>query len=498
MATRWETRDSVWLEDEGGQFALAASRDIGAVDWRALARGRIPDVAYLLGAALPGACAHGAIFPEGFAFCPQCGAALHNKAAPALPAWWGASNAALPDGAAPLPKYVPQGLAISALPLARALETRKAEPFVGQTERRLPKPPNVPCVFAAADFGFAEQRLLALAYSRAVLQYWDPLAAAWQLLSGDGQAADLAFTASAYAWLPTPGGRRGDVALLPSGQGLVRLRIDPIGETYHTELVFAARLASAPGAVLRHIACLYAEDGVALWSARADASEAQTWPCPAGVPEAGWSRPLSYDDCLFWLHEAGQLRWQPGLEPQWLAWPEGWTPRLEFGAVTQSHDGRLWQIGKDAHGYAFLELGRRDGQLERVDGARPGFGKFLFQRGHQVRNDPWNSPRVDDVNKNDALVLPLLENLVPGRDAPSGLVLRIEPFTGTVESAMGGAALNHKTVVEWIGERNVILDEVIGGIASPADCVPFVYDNCLWLHHPKWHEIRGWQLKAMP
>lgn len=511
MATRWETGDSVWLEDEkSGQFTLDSSRDLGAIDWRALAPNRIGDVAQLLAASVPRACGHGAIYPEGFVWCPRCGQALHSYAAQppaALPAWWGASNAALPS-AYSLPKHVPRGLPATALPLAAALETRPPEPQVGQAERKLPKPPNVPCVFAAANYGFACQRLLALAYRRGVLQYWDPVSAGWQVLSGDEQAADLDFIVSDYGWLPSTGQRRGEVALLPTRRGLVRLLINPVSETYATETVFEAPLASAPGAVLRHLACLFrdADGGLALWSARADtldtangaaaAIEARVWPCPAGAPTQDWSRPISYDDRLIWLHDAGHLTWTAGEAPQWLAWPRGWTPRQNFGGVVQSGDGRLWLIGHDG-AYSFLELGKENAQLERIDGARLGFGKLLFKRGHPIRQDPWDSEAVEDRNHDGSLVLPLLQNVLPGRDAPTGLVLRFTPFTGMVEAALDGAPIGGRTLIEWIGLRNVILDEVIG-MASPADCVPFVYDNHLWLHHPKWNEIKGWQLEALP
>jgi hypothetical protein len=27
--------------------------------------------------------------------------------------------------------------------------------------------------------------------------------------------------------------------------------------------------------------------------------------------------------------------------------------------------------------------------------------------------------------------------------------------------------------------------------------VPFVYANRLWLHHPDWNRIRGWNLEAL-
>ena len=92
-------------------------------------------------------------------------------------------------------------------------------------------------------------------------------------------------------------------------------------------------------------------------------------------------------------------------------------------------------------------------------------------------------------------MLPLLENVSSTRSQPTGLVLRFERYTGKAEAALAGAILP-RTFIEWIGQRNVILDEV-ARLTNPADCLPFVYDNCLWLHHPKWNEIRGWHLKAL-
>ncbi|WP_256078401.1 hypothetical protein [Massilia sp. YIM B04103] len=500
MAYRWESEDSAWLEQDKGQFQLAESNGLGHTEWPAQARSRLPDVASLLGAALPQSCEHGAIYPEDFQFCPECGAALRHPAAQAdAPEWWGATSAPLPDSSHPLPKHAPHGLPLTALPLAAALESRPPEPHVGQAERRLPVPPNAVCVFAAASFGFRVQRLLALAYTRNVLQYWDPLAQHWQVMAAEDYASDLRFTASDYAWLPldAAAGRRGDVALVPAAQGLFRLRINPVSESYRTEAVFLARLASAPGAVGKHIACLFADDdGVHLWAADADGANPEALAVAGGAaPSGGWSRPVSYDGSLIWLHEQGHLVWRPGAEPQWLAWPFPWTPRLILGGPVRSRDGRLWLIGHDGQGYSFRELGVAQAQVEAIDGARLGFGTLLFRRGHQVKDEPWAIEDVEDQRHSDALVLPLLENLSSTRSQPTGLVLRFEKFTGKAEAALESAILP-RTLIEWIGQRNVILDEAVR-LSRPGDCLPFVYDDCLWLHHPTWNEIRGWQLKAL-
>ena len=505
MAYRWETPASVWLEDESsGQFELAASEGLSRIDWQGRARARVADVAHLLGASLPASCDCAPIYPEGFAFCPACGRALTKLAGQLKPQprtqpdWWG------PWSDQALPRHVPQGLPVTSLALGDALERRPAAPSVGRSEVAMPAPPNALFVFAAGSYGFAAQRLLALAYTRNVLQYWDPLAAIWHVMTLDEHSADLTFTGAAYGWLPVTNPRRGEVALVPTDKGLCRLWIDPVSETCRAEPVFAAAVASAPGAVGRHVACLFigsaasfatSSSGTRLWSALADGSQVELYDC-GDAPAAGWTRPVSYDGRILWLHQFGQLIWQPGAPPQWLAWPLGFAPRLELGGPTQSRDGRLWHIGHAGQAYSFVELGKENPQLQPISGARLGFGNFLLRRGHAVVNEPWDVENVEDLHEDDDLVLPLLRGFNSNRAQPSGLVLRFHRYTGRAEEALAGRTIA-RTTVEWIGRRNVILDEVVR-LARPLECMPFVYDNCLWLHHPDWNQVRGWRLAELP
>lgn len=210
MNYRWETPASVWLENEAsGQFELGASAGLSAINWQGQAARRLPDVAHLLGASLPLGCDCSPIYPEGFAFCPDCGKPLQRLAGTvhSQPDWWG------PWSDAFLPRHVPHGLPVTSLPLGDSLEERPAAPAVGRFDTSMPAPPNALCVFAAAHYGFPAPRLLALATTRNVLQYWDPLAELWHVMSPEDGSADLTFTGSAYAWLPVANPRRGEVAL---------------------------------------------------------------------------------------------------------------------------------------------------------------------------------------------------------------------------------------------------------------------------------------------
>ncbi|MES2898601.1 MAG: hypothetical protein V4723_02680 [Pseudomonadota bacterium] len=491
MAYRWETPASVWLEHENSaQFELVSSEGLSRVDWEVQTRGRLPDVAHLLGASLPAECGCAPIYPEGFAYCPTCGRALKKLAGQykSRPDWWG------PWFDQFLPRHVPHGLPVTSLPLGDSLEERPAAPEVGRFDLAMPVPPNAQCVFAAGAFGFPVQRLLALANGRNVLQYWDPIAQLWHVMAAEEHAADLTFTASHYAWLPVQNPRRGEVAMVPTAQGLCRLWINPVSETYRTDTVFEATLASAPGAMRRHLACLFSTpSGTRLWSALNDLSGVVLFDIDA--PASQWSRPIGYDGRLFWLHAEGQLIWQPGSAPAYLRWPEGWSPRLEFGGPTQSRDGRLWLIGHGMHGYSFLELGKAQPQQESISGARLGFGSLLFRRGHAVVAEPWDTEHVEDPHEDDSLVLPLLRSFNNNRSQPSGLVLRFHKYTGKAEDALGNRVIPRSTL-EWIGKRNVILDD-IARLSRPLECVPFVYDNCLWLHHPDWNQVRGWRLEEL-
>ena len=178
-------------------------------------------------------------------------------------------------------------------------------------------------------------------------------------------------------------------------------------------------------------------------------------------------------------------------------------PRLDFGGPTQSRDGRLWQIGHDGQGYSYLELGAGPDHLPArmaIDGARLGFANFLFRRGHPVLDEPWSNEHVEDPHHDDTLVLPLLRSFNNNRSQPSGLVLRFHKANFRAEEALGTGAdvstparVIPRTTVEWIGRRNVILDE-IARLARPLECVPVVAGGCLWLHHPDWNQMRGWRL----
>ncbi|MES2130131.1 MAG: hypothetical protein V4463_22910 [Pseudomonadota bacterium] len=485
MTFQWETPASTWLEDEhSGQFSLAASSGLGPAP--ALARARLPDVAALLGASLPASCQCSSIYPEGFAFCPQCGAALDRRAGrhDDDADWFG------PWADQGLPRHVPHGLPVTALALGESLEGRRA---AARCERTMPVPPNARCVFAAAHFGFAVQRLLALSPGRGVLQYWEPVGEQWHVfLPADG-AAPLRFEGADYAWLPVLHPRRGEVALVPATTGLLRLWIDPVNESYHTETALDMAPAASPGAVRRHVACLV-EQGRRFWCAHADLSGAQLFDCAA--PATGWSRPFSYDGQLVWLHTLGRLAWQPGGAPAFTPWPAGWSPRLDFGGPTQSRDGRLWLAGHDGGGYAFLELLAGAPERMPISGARLGFANLLFRRGHAVLGEPWDEANVEEQHQDDALVLPLLRSYNNHRTDASGLVLRFHGWTGRAEEALGERAIA-RTTIEWIGKTNVVLDEV-ARLARPQDCVPLVYDKTLWLHHPDWNRMRGWLLEEMP
>jgi hypothetical protein len=494
MAYRWETPASVWLEDDKhGQFELLATEGLGRIDWQGQAHGRLPDVARLLGASLPTSCDCAPVYPEGFAYCPDCGRPLLKLAGriDPQPDWWG------PHADQLLPRHVPHGVPVTSLPLGDSLEERPAAPAVGRFDVAMPVPPNAQCVFAAARYGFPVQRLLALACTRGVLQYWDPLAQLWHVLLPESPADELAFTASAYAWLPAQNPRRGEVGIIPTARGLRRLLINPIGETVRTEAVFDGELVASPGAMRRHIACLFRDEagGVRLWSARSDVAQFEEHAC-GEIPASGWTRPVGYDGRLFWLHEAGQLVWRPGQAPGFLQWPNGWQPRLELGGPTQSRDGRLWHIGHDGQSYSFLELGSENPQREPIDGARLGFANLLFRRGHPVVDEPWSGEHVEEQQEDDSLVLPLLRSFNNNRSQPSGLVLRFHKYTGRAEDALANRVIA-RTTVEWIGRRNVILDEV-ARLSRPLECVPFVYDGTLWLHHPDWNQIRGWRLEELP
>jgi hypothetical protein len=131
---------SGWNDEAGGGYELAASEGLGRIDWAAGRTGARPHsrLRPLLGASLPQACDASSIYPEGFAFCPECGQPLSAwPGARTPPDWWGAWADPL------LPRHVPHGLPVTSLALGDSLEERPAAPAVGRFDaccrcRRMP------------------------------------------------------------------------------------------------------------------------------------------------------------------------------------------------------------------------------------------------------------------------------------------------------------------------------------------------------------------------
>ena len=318
----------------------------------------------------------------------------------------------------------------------------------------MPAPPNALCVFAAGACGFAAQRLLALAHTRNVLQYRDPLARVWHVMTLDEHSADLTFTSAAYGWLPVLNPRRGEVVLIPADRGLCRLWINPVSETCRAEPVFDAAIASAPGAAGRHVACLFSSAcGTRLWSALADGAQVALHDC-AAAPAAGWMRPVSYDGRILWLHPFGQLIWQPGAPPQWRPWPRGFSARLELGGPTQSCDGRLWHIGHAGQQYAFIELGRDKPQMEPISGAPACATSHVFL----VQNSGWMAPFYTDpaspykalvselvmaaTQPGERMVLASFNQSLPGAPSPKALLsLTLDATSASLRAQAGKPGL---------------------------------------------------------
>ncbi len=517
MAIQWQTATGLWLEDEtSGHFELAAGTAVPQLTfgWRPQqSPNRVAEVAQWLGASLPTGCGCAPVFPPGFAFCPQCGHAL-QQASP-MPETTHAAHAAQLAWIGPfsdhdLPEQLPKGVGYCAMALAVGLPLQANRPT-------LPAPP-APGLFFSGNFGFAAQRLLVLSYRQNVLQYWDPNANNWQLLVASGFnhgmqktiAPDLTFTVSDYHCLPPISTELGAVALIPTAQGLMQLQINPVQPAYQLQTVLAETLVSAPGRVFHHLACLYQhpeeQDQVYLWTREfphgvatvadiADSAGELRYACPMPpMPEllAGWSRPVAFQGKLIWLHMQGHLLWQPGSAPKWLPWPQAWQPRLAYAGPMQSRDGRLWLLGQQQQTACFLELGTPEPEQEPSDGARLGFGRFIFRLGHALQGEPWGSFTVENENDHHALVWPLLAYHHSDPRLCGGLVLRLSDYTGTADQLLLNRN-SHDSKLEWLGEQSVELDRL--QVARPWEIRCFVHQQHLWVHHPDWTTLRGWRLQ---
>jgi hypothetical protein len=467
MAIRWDTPAGPWLEDDttGRFLPEAATHSLPA-------RARAADLADLLGG-VPARCRCAAVLPPGFRFCPGCGQAADAPAGTG-PAWFGSG------GDPCLPRHVPNEGATS-LDLS-ALDARTRT----QPDRTMPAPPHAHCVFWSASFGYPVVRLLAYAPATGTLQYWDPHARQWQLLLAADPSADIAFPHSEFAWLPAWQGARGEAGILPGRDALYRLHLDLAEETWHAQRVLDCAPASAPAALPHHVACIV-EEG--LWTGSRALGDPVLY--PMALPVRGWLRPVVHAHRVCWLHGLGQLHWSPGAAPCWSPWPDGWTPVPALGRPTASRDGRLWQLGRDAQGYAFAGLCAPEPSLRRIDGARTGFAGLLFERGHAVKGDPWDEASVDDVSGAGDFVLPLLRCQRRGAGDAGGIVLRLPGHGGSAAQALAARAA--RATVEWTGRTERVLD-TLARLARPEACSIFVHAGAMWLHHPDLPDLRGWEL----
>jgi hypothetical protein len=326
------------------------------------------------------------------------------------------------------------------------------------------------------------------------LQYWDHNEGSWLRIEPEDGAAELVFTVSDFYWLRAIQPRAGDVALVPTDHGLFRLSINPVRGSYRTTAILAKPLVAAPGQVGDVVGCLCQSDGhTVLWSLKTRDSAEQLQLLDANVPKSGWSKPVAYNGRLIWLHLEGHLVWKPGSPAEWLRWESNWEPRFEYGGPVLSRDGRLWLLGKDETGYSFANLGSRNISVMRADGARTGFGNFVFRLGHQVLDNPWDAENVEDENDYNALVLPLLLVHSADRRNRSGLVLKFENFNSMASDVIAGNA-ERDVKLQWIGLQTWNLDRM--RVSNPQNFSTFVYDNHLWIHHPDLSQMRGWKFKG--
>ena len=126
----------------------------------------------------------------------------------------------------------------------------------------------------------------------------------------------------------------------------------------------------------------------------------------------------------------------------------------------------MWLIGHNGQSYCFLELGVAKPQ--RSPSTARAWALPTCCSGAAIR---WSTNRgwgrtSKTRNEDDALVLPLLRSFNNNRSQPSGLVLRFHKYTGRAEDALADRVIA-RTTVEWIGRRNVILDE-IARLSRPA------------------------------
>lgn len=472
MTFEWNLDEEHWQQDDQGAFNF--------VSWGAITRQQVDarmgdTIACLVGARR---CLKHGFLPSQFLHCPQCGGPT-SKLPRVEGRWWP------PLGDNPTSTY-PRVFREVTVPLA---VVGWEDGQIKQSELGLPAPGDYR--FLVGEFGTRSSAMIAINILRGRLHcleaanptsHWYELKPESQSL-GHWECNDWHKSlAWAVAWT------RDDELLLPTDEGLTRVRLDLINRRYKAERFGDHPCLGSPAFLGPS---LFVPTTMGLFVMVEGEAKDVPIESSSDIKFTDYCHPpIIEKDRLTWLNLTGQLIVEGnGLAPRYVPWSADFEPRLNLATSYLAPDGQWWQLGfnRAAEKYCFVQLSAGQ-QLITTDGPRRIAGRICVRREQWSDREtaPWRekeewsiSREIRGAEHND------FHPLLYSREEIIGLLRRGQPHESDRIFLLDRGNRVKLPQLELCQVR-------IAGEPCLGQLV--VYDHMLYFYYPGWEKLIGWVL----
>ncbi|CAM3777832.1 hypothetical protein [Parendozoicomonas haliclonae] len=483
-----------WTSDQEGKFSLVEIKG-SSIN----AGSEFPaDKQNLLGVkvcpASPDKCSQG-VLPGHFKFCPSCQTSLQEPSA----LIGGAQSWLSPVSmASPVINSALSGLTCS----EQSLQVVSKDEVRFQPDTEMSKPQTGKCHFFVGSFGYQETRLLAVDISAQFFFYFNPEANAWERMKDeDSYILESPLTAEAWGCVVTDP-LASDCIYICCENGLVEVRVDLFQRTLRSRLIVEGKPKAAPAVRGDALYLPIEHDGtqkIYRHDLKVPEAEGEWFELPEGGGQL-FHCAVQDERKIIWPGKNGQIILSfigSGISCTVRPWPDNVEPEFEFG-VPARYQNQFWQLCFDHHNenYCYLRLGGTSDVQEMRETLNPrmtsGLTHFLDYENFKA-GEPWFIQ--EQHSDNGDVLLPLMEfsaNLMEvSASTPSVLGIKLQTPESLKELLSSKTPMPCEVVM--MGEPEQSLGRFSAEQPWNSEC--FVYNNHLWLYHPKVQQISGWELQ---
>jgi hypothetical protein len=185
------------------------------------------------------------------------------------------------------------------------------------------------------------------------------------------------------------------------------------------------------------------------------------------------------------------------LVPEFFPWPDGISPRFEFGSPYADPHGCVWQLCFDqkSENFKYVELGASTPAIQPIDSPNTCTGWLNYRLAKRQIKEPWNESSHGDHADSFKAVMPGLEFVsASNREHTVGVV-----FTTTrAEEGLEGVLNDRQDVLlelVWEGwDGPVVLYKMKVKEASRRVRF-FIFKHVLWVFHAALPDVFGWKIE---